>query len=329
MSKHIEPPGMAGGSNEYQMKPPTLWLGAALAVSLAATPLVAENETAPLEPNGKLAPAGKAVYPASRQIEPSRAGTNAPGIATKPDANLSEVLAEVRALRAEVAALRRELAGTNNRPVTVAAPVSALAKAAQPTFVALPEAKRHALGSPAAPVVLVEFTDYECGYCKRFFEQTFPLLQKEYIDTGKLRFVSRNMPVVTHPRAEPAALALLSAAERGEADYWQMRAWLFANQRSLGPDALARYADEAKLDRAQLLAAVDTKQHGQELQEDIATARSIGITGTPSFVLGTSDGQFIRGERITGALSFAALERKIRAALAQAGSIATAQTAKP
>jgi predicted DsbA family dithiol-disulfide isomerase len=131
------------------------------------------------------------------------------------------------------------------------------------------------------------------------------------------------MPASSHPQAEPAALTLLAAAERTDDDYWKTRAWLFANQRNLGPIALARFVEEAGLDRATVLGETAARKHRAEIQEDLAAARSVGITGTPSFVLGTSDGQIIRGERIIGSKSFALFESKIQALLAKAGVSAT------
>jgi len=249
----------------------------------------------------------------------------ATGTTSASNADLKGILAELRVLRMEVAELRRQLAGSGDGsgpagsstpPLSGARPV---AKPEVKTVLAtIKEARRHSLGKSDAPVVLVEFTDYECGFCKRFFDQTFPLLKRDYIDTGKLRFVSRNMPVASHPQAEPAALALLGAAERTEDDYWKMRGWLFGNQRDLSPVALGRYADQVGLDRTLILAGIAAKKHGEEIQEDMAVARSVGITGTPSFVLGTSDGQIITGERITGSKAFSVFETKIRALLAKA-----------
>lgn len=239
-----------------------------------------------------------------------------------PSADVADILFELRALRTEVAELRRQLPPAKDRPAATApaSPTQPAAKSeVKPVFVTMKEAKRHSLGKADAPVVMVEFTDYECGYCKRFFEQTFPLLKRDFIDTGKLRFVSRNMPAAAHPQAEPAALALLGAAERGDDDYWKMRAWLFANQRDLGSAALARYADEAGLDSAGFLAGIAAKKHGAEIQEDLAAARTVGITGTPSFVLGTSDGNVIQGERIIGSKSFQMFESRIQVLLAKTG----------
>ncbi len=267
------------------------------------------------------------------------AGTTPPGGSA---ANLDGILSELRALRIEVGELRRQLAGAGDPPppaLPLTSPQPGLNPSLKPSLnpsvkpsvkpdlkpalVTLKEVKRHSLGKADAPLVLVEFTDYECGYCKRFFDETFPLLKKEYIDTGKLRFVSRNMPAASHPQSGPAALALLGAAERTDEDYWKMRAWLFANQRDLGPDGLKRYAAEAGLDQAALLAGIAAKKHGEEIQEDIAAARAAGITGTPSFVLGTSDGEIIRGERIIGSKAFPVFEIKIRTLLATPGAPAT------
>jgi protein-disulfide isomerase len=248
-----------------------------------------------------------------------------------PTADLDGIMAELRALRTEVAELRRLMAGTKDRPapaVPSTFPQPVAKPEAKPVVVALKEARRHSLGKADAPLVLVEFMDYECGYYKRFFEQTFPLLKRDYIDTGKLRFASRNMPVASHPQAEPAALALLGAAERTDEDFWKMRGWLLSNQRDLGPAALSRYADEAGLDRASLLAGIAARKHGEEIQEDVAAAQAAGITGTPSFVLGTSDGQIIRGERIIGSKSFQMFESRIQALLAKAGSPMTVNEPK-
>jgi protein-disulfide isomerase len=196
-------------------------------------------------------------------------------------------------------------------------------------MVTVKEAPRHVLGRPDAPVVMVEFTDYECGYCKRFFETTFPAIKREFIDTGKLRFVSRNMPLEAHPQAQAAALALLNASERTDDDYWKMRAWLFTNQRALSPAAYGRYADEVGLNRVAMLEAVTARKRLEEIQEDVTAARMVGITGTPSFVLGTTDGQQIRGERITGAKSFAIFEGKIRSILAKAEATTALHEPKP
>jgi predicted DsbA family dithiol-disulfide isomerase len=109
----------------------------------------------------------------------------------------------------------------------------------------------------------------------------------------------------------------MSAAEQTVEEYWKMRAWLFTQQEDLGPNALIRYAANANLDQANFLESITTRKHEAEIREDVAAARAAGITGTPSFVLGTSTGQIITGERITGSKSYQIFDRKIQALLAK------------
>ncbi|MGK0190430.1 MAG: protein-disulfide isomerase [Verrucomicrobiales bacterium] len=236
------------------------------------------------------------------------------------------ILTELRRLRADVSALRtqmRTLTTANSVQPSTSASATTRArpkpksKPNQPLVrVSMPEVERHSLGSANAPVVLVEFTDFECGYCRRFFQQTFPQLKEKYIDTGKLRFVSRNLPVKSHPQAGPAAQALLSVAAQDPEQYWAMRTWLFESGRELSEIAYGKFVKDAGLDVPRFLTELTARRHGAEIDEDIVVARSVGITGTPAFVLGTSDGKTIDGERIVGAKSFQVFASKIEALLA-------------
>ncbi len=226
-------------------------------------------------------------------------------------ATMEAILLEMQRLRSEMASLRQEMRVANSAPVRPSKPKPT----PKPVHVSLAEADRFSLGSPDAPVVLVEFTDFECGYCKRFFDQTLPQLREKYIDTGKLRFVSRHYPIKSHPQAGPAAQALLSTAAQDPAHYWTMRAWLFANNRELSMTAYEHYVSEAGLDLARFRSDFAAQRHLEKIEEDIAAAKDSGITGTPSFVLGTSDGKTINGERIVGAKSFKIFSGKIDAIL--------------
>jgi protein-disulfide isomerase len=80
-------------------------------------------------------------------------------------------------------------------------------EAARPEKLTVKGGAIYALGKSDAPLTLVEFTDYECPFCKRFYDNTFQVLKKNYIDTGKLKFISRNMPLPMHPHALKAAQA--------------------------------------------------------------------------------------------------------------------------
>src|SRR5215813_13611341 len=89
------------------------------------------------------------------------------------------------------------------------------------------------LGSKEAPVTIVEFTDYQCPFCQRFHVTTFPELKKKYVDTGKARFFSRDMPLIElHSNAMRAAQASRCAGEQNQ--YWTLREWMSAN-----PDKLS------------------------------------------------------------------------------------------
>lgn len=173
------------------------------------------------------------------------------------------------------------------------------------------------LGSADAPVTMVEFTDYQCPFCKRFYDQTFGELKKAYIDTGKVRFVSRNLPLSIHQNANGAARAALCAGEQGH--YWEMRQLLFANNRQLAAAQLPKYAAQLKLDGAAFQACLDGPKVAAELNQDHKDASAAGITGTPSFVLGTSDGKVVDGDLLVGAQPFVAFKGRIETLLRSAG----------
>lgn len=84
------------------------------------------------------------------------------------------------------------------------------------------------LGNANAPITIIEFSDYECPFCKRFYDQTFGQIKKDYIDTGKVKFIYRDYPLSFHPGAEPAAQAANCAGEQGK--YWEMHDKIFQAQ---------------------------------------------------------------------------------------------------
>jgi protein-disulfide isomerase len=166
-----------------------------------------------------------------------------------------------------------------------------------------------ALGSESSPVTVVEFTDYQCPYCRRFHQTTFPELKKRYVDTGKVRWVVRNLPLGFHPDARPAALAAHCAGDQGK--YWEMRDTLFSNSASLGRDALEGYAASMKLDLAAFNACLDNEVHLPQIDTDASEANRVRITGTPTFVIGPSGEDTVNGRRVVGAQSLAVFQAEI------------------
>ena len=101
-----------------------------------------------------------------------------------------------------------------------------------------PAQEFNVLGHPDAPVTIIEFTDLQCPYCARFATQTFPQIRRNYIDTGKVRYTSRDLPLPMHEFAVSAAVAARCAGEQGR--FWEYLAALFAMQDRLG-SALYHY----------------------------------------------------------------------------------------
>lgn len=171
------------------------------------------------------------------------------------------------------------------------------------------------LGRADAPLTLVEFTDLECPYCRTFHVGTFERLKREYIDTGTLRFVSRDFPLDFHPNARPAAQAVRCAGEQGK--FWEMRHHVTLNASALNREVYDRLAGELGLDLAHFSACAGSDSYRAEIDRDMAEGMSAGVTGTPSFVLGrTTPGPVLEGVRIIGAQPYAAFDTRIKALLA-------------
>jgi protein-disulfide isomerase len=174
----------------------------------------------------------------------------------------------------------------------------------------------HVLGRADAPVTLVEFTDLECPYCRAFHVGAFERLKREYIDTGKVRFVSRDFPLDFHPNARPAAAAVRCAGEQGK--FWEMRHVVTLNANALGPATYDRLAGELGLDAGTFSACVAADRYRAAIDGDVAAAMKAGVTGTPTFVLGpTTPGASLEGVRIVGAQPFPAFEARIKALLGE------------
>ena len=176
--------------------------------------------------------------------------------------------------------------------------------------VKLKAAPAYAMGREDAPLTLVEFTDLECPFCRQFHVTTFEQIKKNYIDTGKLRFVTRDLPLPFHANALPAAHAARCAGEQDR--FWEMRHVLTVNAAALGRDALFTFAKDLGLDMNRFGACFAGERHKAAIDRDVADAQAADVNGTPTFVLGkTTTGDF-EGVRIIGAQPYPAFEQKIR-----------------
>ena len=173
----------------------------------------------------------------------------------------------------------------------------------------------HVMGNPNAPITLVAFTDFQCPYCARFEASTFPELKKKYIDTGKMRYVLRDVPLEFHPLAINAAQSVHCAGDQDK--YWEMKDRVFKNQSRIDTESLAGYARDLGLDVAQYQKCMADNKYLAAINADKQYAQSLGISGTPSFVVGKQAGDVVDGRLIVGAQGLGVFERAIDEALAK------------
>jgi len=166
------------------------------------------------------------------------------------------------------------------------------------------------IGSPDAPLTMVEFTDYQCPFCQRFHAATFGDLKKTYIDTGKVRFYSKDLPLDFHPNAFRAAEAARCAGDQGQ--FWKMRDVLGSNPGKLSAENIAQFAQEMQLNMPTFRSCMEVGKYKSAVDADLKLAQSIGVNGTPSFVIGKSTPEGVDGELVVGALPFAMFEEKLK-----------------
>ncbi|OGE64118.1 hypothetical protein A3J13_00675 [Candidatus Daviesbacteria bacterium RIFCSPLOWO2_02_FULL_36_8] len=178
------------------------------------------------------------------------------------------------------------------------------------------------LGNKDAPVTLIEFSDYECPFCKRHFDQTLPQLKKDYIDTGKVKLVYRDFPLGFHdPMATYEAQAANCAKEQGgDAAYFKIHDEMFkkttSNGNGLTKDQIKQIALDLSLNGANIISCADSDKYKDEVAKDISDASAVGVSGTPAFFIGKSNSSgTIEGQLIEGAHPYASFKAVIEAAL--------------
>lgn len=182
---------------------------------------------------------------------------------------------------------------------------------AAPEIVSLSLGDANAIGAVDAPVTIVEFTDYQCPFCRRYHTSAFEEIKKAYVDTGKVRYLSRDLPLPMHDHAPQAANAVRCAAEQGE--YWTYRHVLFVNQQKLADEDMLRYATDLHLDGDKFAECLKSDRHRAAVERDASDAAAIGITGTPTFVIGKvrPDGR-LTGVKVIGAQAYPVFEARIK-----------------
>ena len=158
---------------------------------------------------------------------------------------------------------------------------------------------------------MIEFSDFQCPFCQRNFANTLPTLKKDYIDTGKVRYVFRDFPLDSiHPQARKAAEAAHCAGEQGK--YWEMHDTLFKNQRALGGIQLKGFARTLGLKEDEFNTCLDDGKYANTVSEHLAAGSAVGVTGTPSFFIAkTSADGTLEAINIKGAQPFTSFQQVI------------------
>lgn len=163
---------------------------------------------------------------------------------------------------------------------------------------------RHFQGSADAPVTMVEFSDFKCPYCGRFSTETLPLIRKQYINTGRVRFVYKHFAILG-PESNRTAEAAECAAEQGQ--FWEYHDLIFTDQTTtrsvFNDDALTRLAGDLGLETTAFSDCLASGRYTNQIQRESQAASALGLRGTPGFL--------INGVFVSGAQPFEAFQQII------------------
>ena len=163
------------------------------------------------------------------------------------------------------------------------------------------------IGDENAKIIVIEFSDFQCPFCKRAAETSVKDLRTQYVDTGKIKFVFVDYPLGFHPEAQKAAEASECAHEQGK--FWEYHDKIFENQQSLSVANEKQWAKDLGLDSAKFDNCLDSGKYAEEVKKDAADGAKAGVSGTPTF--------FINGRKIVGAVPFQQLQTVIEQELAK------------
>jgi protein-disulfide isomerase len=213
------------------------------------------------------------------------------------------ILEELKAIRQVLENIEKQgVAGAKQRP-------------AKPTTATVAIANKPVMGSDSAPVTVVEFTDYQCPFCLRFTKTTFPYLKRDYIDTGKVRWVALNLPLPFHKDARKAAQSAHCAGEQDK--FWEMREELFKNPQQMAEEQLPTHAASLGIDVEAFKSCMASDRHLADIDQDAKDAGAVSLTGTPSFIIGKTASDKITGDVVVGAQPLNVFTAAIKKALGE------------
>lgn len=169
-------------------------------------------------------------------------------------------------------------------------------------------------GKDGAPIVIIEYSDYQCPFCRKWFNDSKAQLDKDYIGTGKVQFVYKDFPLSFHPMAPTYAEAARCSGDQGK--YWEMHDKIFNEQNKKGEgtvfdytkDDVKKWAQDLGLNASQFNSCLDTGKYTSATQANETEGVGVGVSGTPSFVIGKRDGT---GQLIVGAQPYSVFKSAI------------------
>ena len=191
-----------------------------------------------------------------------------------------------------------------------------------PTFIARPNVKANTAGDPNAPIKIEEFSDFQCPYCRNFFEQTEAQVMDTYVATGKVYFMYRSFGEFIGAESRDAAEAAYCAGDQNK--FWDMHDYLFTNQTAensgdFSARRLTAFAQALNLDMSTFNSCLSGGKYSSQVDKDGTDGVAAGVKATPSFVMAyTVNGQ-PQTKLIEGAQPFSGFQTQIEAALTEMG----------
>jgi len=239
---------------------------------------------------------------------PPSARGQASSPAKPEDPATAGIRSELERMREEIAAMRTELRSLRELLQRLATPPP---QAGARMAATVSTGDNPSLGRRDAPVTIVEFSDYQCPFCRQFVSTTLPAIKSAYVDSGKVRYVFRDFPIDhIHPYARKASEAARCAGDQGK--YWEMHDLLFQNQQSLAPDQLPGLGSKLGLDAGAFNACLSSSKYAGAIQQNYGDGSAAGVRGTPSFVIGrTRPDDKVEGVMVVGARPLADFRQEI------------------
>ncbi len=174
------------------------------------------------------------------------------------------------------------------------------------------------IGSRDAPVVIVEFTDYQCPWCGQHFRTTMPRIRRDLVDKGIVMYVVRDLPIPMHPNAFAAAKAARCVREQSDTSFWVFHDSLFSAQPRLADSTVDKLVQALPVDYRRFKRCIGQKATIAAVQQDMKVAEEIGITATPGFIVGPNKASGrITGRTLRGAVPFEEFQTAVVAAQAK------------